>query len=78
MLPTRAAKAEQRYLEPTTRPTKQASKDPFHLYSLSPHSPQIKQSAGAHPSLASLIKTKRKEVVLPVLAGADFFYEIVY
>ncbi len=35
-VPTRAAKTEQ-------KPTNQPWKDPFHLYSLSPHSPQFQQ-----------------------------------
>ncbi len=43
--PTRAAKAEQKSLVPAR--TNQRRKDPFHLYSLSPHSPQFQQSAGA-------------------------------
>ncbi len=30
-------------------PTNQPKKDPFHLYSLSPHLPQFQQSAGAIP-----------------------------
>jgi hypothetical protein len=32
-----------------TGPTNQPRKDPFHLYYLSPHSPQFQQSAGATP-----------------------------
>jgi hypothetical protein len=43
--PTRAAKAEKRSLVPVR--TNQRRKDPFHLYSLRPHSPQFQQSAGA-------------------------------
>jgi hypothetical protein len=47
----RAAKAEQKPLVPAgqaqrTNP-KKPRKNPFHLYSLSPHSPQFQQSAGA-------------------------------
>jgi hypothetical protein len=38
----------------TTSPTNQPRKDLFHLYSLSPHSPQFQHSAGATPSLVSL------------------------
>ncbi len=30
-------------------PTNQPRKDPFHLYSLRPHSPKFQQSAGATP-----------------------------
>jgi hypothetical protein len=30
-------------------PTNQPRKDPFHVYSLSPHLPQFQQSAGATP-----------------------------
>jgi hypothetical protein len=33
----------------TTNPTNKPRKDPFHLYSLSPHSPQFQQSARAIP-----------------------------
>ncbi len=39
--PTRSAK--------TTRPTNQPKKDPFHLHSLSPHSPQFQLSAWVTP-----------------------------
>jgi hypothetical protein len=48
---TIAAKAGQQFLVGTgkTSPTNQPRKDPFHLYSLSPHSPQFQQSAGATP-----------------------------
>ncbi len=33
----------------TTSPTNHPRKDPFHMYSLSPHSPQFQQSAGSIP-----------------------------
>ncbi len=51
--PTRAAKAEQKSLvrELQAQRTNQGG-TPFHLYSLSPHSPQFQQSAGA--TLSSL------------------------
>ncbi len=47
---TRAAKAGRKSLvRGTTSPANQARKDPFHLYSLSPHSPQFQQSAVTTP-----------------------------
>jgi hypothetical protein len=48
--PTRAAKTEQKSLVPArphdkpNQPTKEGPRDLFHLYSLSPHSPQFQQS----------------------------------
>jgi hypothetical protein len=45
--PTRTAKSEQKIsCTGTASPTNQPRKDRFHLYSLSPHSPQFQQSAG--------------------------------
>jgi hypothetical protein len=51
----RAAKAEQKSLVPArwAQGTNQGRSP--HLFSLSPHSPQFQQSAGATPSLVSLI-----------------------
>jgi hypothetical protein len=43
--PTCAAKAEQKSLLPARKANQK--KDPFHLYSLSPHSPKFQESAGA-------------------------------
>ncbi len=46
--PNKPAEAEEKYLvSGTTSPTNQPREDLFHLYSLSPHSPQFQQSAGA-------------------------------
>ncbi len=42
----------------TRSPTNQPRKDPFHLYSLSPHSPQFQQSTGA-ATLQSLRSSTR-------------------
>jgi hypothetical protein len=39
----------------------QPKKDPFHLYSLGPHSPQFQQSAGATHSVVSLVKPPEKQ-----------------
>jgi hypothetical protein len=46
--PTRAAEGRTKIsFTGTTSSTNQPRKDPFHLYSLSPHSPQFQQSAEA-------------------------------
>jgi hypothetical protein len=47
----------------TPSPTNQPSNDPFHLYSLSPHSPQFQQSAGDTP-LSGLSGGNRGEEML--------------
>jgi len=46
--PTRAATAKQKSLVPARLAQRNIQgKNPFHLYSMSPHSPQFQQSAGA-------------------------------
>jgi hypothetical protein len=55
----------------TTSPTNQPRKDPFHLYSINPHSPQFQQAEGATP-LWSLWKQHRQE------AGDADQYNILY
>ncbi len=46
--PTRASKAKQKSCVPARQAQRtKPKKDSFHLYSLSPHSPQFQQSAGA-------------------------------
>ncbi len=47
--PTRAVKAEQNLLYRHDKPNQLTKEGPFHLFSLSPHSPQFQQSAGATP-----------------------------
>ncbi len=45
--PTRAAKAEQKYLVPEKKDKEPTKEGPLSLYSSSPHSPQFQQSAEA-------------------------------
>jgi hypothetical protein len=48
--PTRADKAVQNYLVPARQVQRtEQERTPFHLSSLSPHSPKFQQSAGANP-----------------------------
>jgi hypothetical protein len=50
-----AATTEQKSLVPEQKPNEQR-KNPFLMYSLSPNFPQLHQSAGGHPYIASLAK----------------------
>jgi hypothetical protein len=46
-----------------TSPTRQPKKDPFHLYALSPHSPQFQRSAGATPLWSLWVQCFAKKIV---------------
>jgi hypothetical protein len=57
-----------------TIPRNQPRKDPFNLYSLSPHLPQFQQSVGGHPSLVSL---GRAHIQHQEKAGSSLFFLVL-
>jgi hypothetical protein len=61
--PTRAAKAEQKNsCTGTTGPTNKPSKDPFHLYSVSPIHLSFNSQQGPTFFLVFLVETKEREI----------------
>jgi hypothetical protein len=67
------------YCTGTTRPTNQPRKNPFHMYSKSPHLPQFQQSAGASPlwSLWAALSTNLSQLHIGSYCFSYAWHELV-